>query len=164
MVNLPEPTHRLLEHVAVMRGQTLTATVYELAQEELARQGEAKSWTPIPSPFAISQNYFESGGLVVLWTPFHKHPAVLTAPESAALANGLTAFADGLPGTTDLTTAFRGQHVALKRCGTRATRILIDGDGYAITRQVAREVAQALDDAAVGALRHVEPEVVRLAA
>ena len=162
-VSLPEPTHRILEHVAVHRGLTMTGMIYLLARQELATQENAASWSKIPSPFVVRPTHTSEGVLVDLWTPFHARPALMTRSETTRLADALTAYADGGPAGLDFRTQYRGQRVHLKR-GSHHISIFIDGDSYAVTRETAREVAIALDNASVGALDQVAPEALQRAA
>lgn len=144
IIALPKPTHRLVSHIAALRGMRATDTIYTVFREELARLEDGAAWEHVPSPWSIRPTYLERECAVLVWNPFLT-PLKLRAAEAVALADALDH-----GGRADLTTHHDARRIEVFKFG-QGIRFKVDDDHVDLPLAIATDIGKALDSASVHA-------------
>jgi hypothetical protein len=150
LVSLAAPAYALLNRLAVIRGTSMSDTLYIALRDDLHRQENGEGWAYIPPPFSIVPAYFETWCGVKLWNPFLP-TVMLTASEACSLATGIHKVVESdSPVHFELISGYEAHHVSLSRGPTHVI-LLIDGERFNMPRPIALDVAAALESASVHA-------------
>lgn len=143
-------THRLLQRVASIRGESMSDTLYLVLRDELQRQEGGDTWAFVPPPFSIKPTYLEHECAVLFWHPMFGG-VVLTKAEAVQLADALQRAVDSdVKPTLAMITTHSAKALSLSR-GGRHFKIHVDDQSATVTRPVAIDVVAALDSASVHA-------------
>lgn len=150
LLGIPEPTHKLLSRVSMIRGENMSVALYSILRDELQRQEAGEGWSFVPSPFSIKPTYFENECLVLFWNPFL--PTLkLTGSEAVRFADALEAASNGVtPSGFEIITSYDGHRITIQRGGYHVM-IHVDDERFAVILPVAADLALALDSASVHA-------------
>lgn len=150
LLGVPHPTHKLLSRVAMLRGESMSITLYSVLRDELRRQEDGEGWVFVPSPFSIKPTYFDTECAVLFWNPFLP-TLTLTGPEAVCFAEALEAASNGVTQPDfEIVSARGGHRITLQRGGYHVA-IHVDEHRCSIILPVAADLAVALDSASVHA-------------